>query len=193
MNWRDFVLKYAVMKGIVFREFMEMVEENFGYETVDQIIEDSGIESKGIYTSVGTYPHLEFFKLAEQLSRITGISVQTLFQMYGKYVFNSFIRAYPYLIEIYHDTFGLLCHIEDTIHIEVLKLYPDAELPEIEIKEHSEDILVMIYSSKRRMGDFAEGLITGCLNYFKEKAIITKELLEEDQSKVQFTIKKIHG
>lgn len=55
------------------------------------------------------------------------------------------------MIEIYYDIFGLLCHIEDTIHLEVLKLYPDAELPVIEIREHFEDFFVMIYTSERKI------------------------------------------
>ena len=43
------------MKGIVFTEFLEMVETKFGLETVDNIIENSDLKSEGIYTSVGTY------------------------------------------------------------------------------------------------------------------------------------------
>ena len=35
------------MKGIVFTEFLEMVEEKYGYEVVDQIIEESKLPSGG--------------------------------------------------------------------------------------------------------------------------------------------------
>ena len=63
------------MKGIIFREFLEMVEEQFGYKTVDTIIENSNLASKGIYTSVGTYPHQEMFSLVKELSALTNISV----------------------------------------------------------------------------------------------------------------------
>ena len=38
------------MKGIVFTEFLDMVEKEFGYETVDHIIENSELSSNGIYT-----------------------------------------------------------------------------------------------------------------------------------------------
>ena len=55
------------------------------------------------------------------------------------------------MIEIYYDIFGLLCHIEDTIHLEILKLYPDAELSLIEIRELFEDFFVMIYTSERKI------------------------------------------
>ncbi len=43
------------MKGIVFTGFLELVEDKYGLEMVDEIITNSNLESKGIYTSVGTY------------------------------------------------------------------------------------------------------------------------------------------
>lgn len=180
------------MKGIVFREFLEMVELKFGYEIVDQIIEKAEISSKGAYTSVGTYPHGEMFKLVKQLSLILNIEEEKLFTAYGEYVFGSFLKAYPYLTVNYIDAFDLLSHIEGTIHVEVLKLYPDAELPVIEIKEQTKDHMVMKYKSQRKMSDFAEGLIRACLNYFNENAIILREDLVEDKSEVLFSITKIY-
>lgn len=178
------------MKGIVFCEFLEMVEAKYGYIVVDQIIETSMIESKGIYTNVGTYPHKEFFMLVEQLSKITKESTTDLFLIYGEYAFRSFIENYPMLVEKYHDAFDLLSNIEVVIHEGVLKIYPEAELPAIEITQHSEKKLVMVYSSQRKMGDFAGGLIKGCLDYFNEKAIVYKQILADDQSKVLFSITK---
>ena len=40
------------MKGIVFTEFLEMVEEKFDLETLDKIIINSKLPSEGVYTSV---------------------------------------------------------------------------------------------------------------------------------------------
>jgi len=41
------------MKGIVFGEFMEMVEATFGDETVDMMVEQNNLASGGVYTAVG--------------------------------------------------------------------------------------------------------------------------------------------
>lgn len=180
------------MKGIVFREFLEMVETKFGYSVVDEIIEKSHINSKGAYTSVGTYPHEEIFKLVKQLSLILNVEEEKLFYTYGEYVFGSFLKAYPHLTINYHDAFDLLSHIEGTIHVEVLKLYPDAELPTIEIRERTDNSMIMVYRSKRKMSDFAAGLIQASLNYFNEKAVVQKETLTEDNSEVIFSITKIN-
>lgn len=42
------------MKGIVFREFITMVETQFSLETADAIIADSTLATGGAYTTVGT-------------------------------------------------------------------------------------------------------------------------------------------
>ncbi|MBT8311465.1 MAG: hypothetical protein HKP23_01335, partial [Flavobacteriaceae bacterium] len=39
------------MKGIVFTEFLEMVEDKFGLEVVDTIIEKAELPSEGVYTA----------------------------------------------------------------------------------------------------------------------------------------------
>lgn len=176
------------MKGIVFREFLAMVELKFGYSVVDEIIEKSDLKSKGAYTSVGTYPHEEIFKLVDQLSIILNIEPEKLFYTYGEFVFGSFLKAYPHLTINYTNAFDLLSHIEGTIHVEVLKLYPDAELPSIAIKEQTGNSMVMVYKSQRKMSDFAHGLVQATLNHFGEKAILQKHILADDKSEVLFSI-----
>ena len=47
------------MKGMVFTEFLEMVESTFSADMVAAIIDDSAPPSGGAYTSVGTYDHQE--------------------------------------------------------------------------------------------------------------------------------------
>ena len=80
--------------------------------------------------------------------------------------------------------------IENQIHVEVLKLYPDAELPHFEIETVDEHTLNMTYFSSRKLHSFAKGLIMGCLNHYEEKASMQLELIEKDGSVVNFTITK---
>ncbi len=46
------------MKGIVFTEFLDMVDSVYSPEVVEDIIEASELASAGPYTAVGTYPSL---------------------------------------------------------------------------------------------------------------------------------------
>jgi hypothetical protein len=57
------------MKGLVFREFIDLVETKFGDDIVDEIIEAADLPSGGAYPAVGTYPHSEMVSLVVELSR----------------------------------------------------------------------------------------------------------------------------
>ena len=49
------------MKGIIFTEFLDLVEEKFGLAMVDKIIKQSQLESKGIYKSIGLIVFLKCY------------------------------------------------------------------------------------------------------------------------------------
>lgn len=178
------------MKGIVFTEFLDMVESRFGYETVDSIIENSDLESKGVYTSVGTYHHSEIVQLLMNLSDSVKTDPMVLLKAFGEYLFDTFLKAYPQFFTEHDNAFDFLESIDSHIHVEVLKLYPDATLPKF-ITEKSEDgTMKMTYKSERKMSALADGLIEKSINYYKHPHTITKEMIQEDGSEVLFTIKR---
>ncbi|GAB6144538.1 heme NO-binding domain-containing protein [Desulfocicer niacini] len=179
------------MKGLVFTEFIEMMENDFGFEVADRVIENSDTISKGVFTGVGTYPSRDMVALLTQLSAETQKPVNDLLLHFGKHLFNSFSRLYAYLITDIKDTFGLLDNIEDFIHVEVKKLYPDAQLPTIDTRMVEPDTMELIYRSRRKMGHLAHGLMMGCAACFGETMEIQMENLVPDASEVRFTIKKM--
>lgn len=178
------------MKGIVFTEFLEMVEEKFGYELADSIIEESDLPSGGAYTAVGTYSHGEMVQLITKLSKKTETPIPKLLEAFGGYIFGTFEKNYKLFLDAASNAFDFLESIEKYIHVEVRKLYPDAELPTFETKRLEDNTLEMIYHSPRKMGAFAYGLIEQSLKYYEEEATIAHENIEEDGSIVRFKIIK---
>ena len=176
------------MKGVLFTGFLDLVENNFGYEMVDKIITSSDLMSGGAYTSIGTYPHKEMVQLMMQLSHNTKIPVSKLLKLYGQHFFGTLIAQYGHFLSRVKSAFQLLESISHHIHVEVKKLYPEAELPHFETKRLDANTLEMIYTSERKMADFAEGLIESCLKYYGEKGTIERTNLIEDGSKVRFII-----
>tara|TARA_R110002020_G_scaffold113688_2_gene261628 strand:- start:3750 stop:4295 length:546 start_codon:yes stop_codon:yes gene_type:complete len=176
------------MKGIIFTEFLEMVETSFGLETVDTIIERSQLPSEGAYTSVGTYDFNEMVSLIGNLSDEMGIPVNELLYTFGLYLFASLVNAHPGLIESYTSPLALLYSIEDHIHVQVKKLYPEAELPTFKILEKTDTSISMIYCSSRGLYRLAHGLIEKTFQHFHKNAHIYYELLKEDGTEVKFDI-----
>mmetsp|Transcript_28494 Transcript_28494/g.43815 ORF Transcript_28494/g.43815 Transcript_28494/m.43815 type:complete len:180 (-) Transcript_28494:1104-1643(-) len=176
------------MKGLVFTEFLEMVEDKFRFEVADKIIESSDLPSGGVYTAVGTYEHSEMVQLVTHLSSESGLTVPQLLKAYGNHLFTRFAAGYEVFFKDVSDGFVFLEQIDGYIHVEVRKLYPDAELPSFETKRISDNQLEMIYTSERRMGDFAEGLIEGCATHFNEDYDIQSEKVEESGKVIRFNI-----
>lgn len=179
------------MKGIVFTEFLEMVDEAYGMEMSDTLIGECNLPSGGAYTAVGTYDHAEIVQLISKLSEKTTTSIPDLLKTFGKYLFGTFKKGYPAFLQAASSAFDFLESIEKYIHVEVKKLYPDAELPTFETHRPDGKTLEMRYKSERRMAPFAEGLIEESLNHFKEEATIKTEYINADGSLVKFTITKI--
>lgn len=181
------------MKGIVFTEFLELVENKFGLEMVDKIIEVSNLPSKGMYTAVGTYDFAEMLSLLKHLSEYTDLSIDDLLLTYAEHFFGVLLRNYPQFINQYDDPIELLSSIENHIHVEVQKLYPEAELPTFDVQEKTSDKLIMVYKSSRAMYSFGLGLMYKTFEHFDTKARIDVEKLVSDGTEVKFSITKTNG
>lgn len=181
------------MKGIVFTEFLEMVEETFGLETVDYIIYKTELKSKGVYTTIGTYDFSEMLILISNLSEKVKIPVQELIYAYGLYFFKVLINHHSDIIKLYKTPMDLLESVENHIHVEVRKLYPGAELPTFKILKENNETMEMVYYSDRSMYMFALALIEKTFEHYNKNSSITYELLKKDGSEVRFLIKEING
>lgn len=182
------------MKGIVFTEFMEMIEEGYGMVLADKLLQEAvHLPSKGIYTAVGTYDFSEMKHLLTALSTHTQEPPEKLLTHFGNHLFSSFAVRYADMFIKYdiQSTFDLMTNLDDCIHVEVHKLYPDATLPKFDAQE-DENRLVMTYKSPRRLASLAEGLIESCIQYFKENIVLHYELMpdSEGQQVVVFTLTK---
>ncbi len=179
------------MKGIVFCEFVEMMETEFSAEMADEIISSTELESGGAYTSVGTYDHHEMLALVTQLSEKTGTPVPDLVRAFGRYLFGRFVELYPAFFEGVDGAFSFLDRIEEHVHVEVRKLYPDAELPTFATSRPDDGTMIMVYQSKRPFADLAHGLIKGCITHYGEPVDVESEDLSNDgHTHARFTLKR---
>lgn len=178
------------MKGIIFTEFLEMVEEKFGPEVTELIIEESNLESGGAYTTVGTYSHMELLTMISKLSDKSGLDVEALVKAFAGHFFEMALERYAHMLSGATDSFDILEKVESYIHVEVKKLYPDAELPTFKSQRPDEKTLILEYTSERAMFTFAEGLMEEVMKHFKEDYTIDREMLDEEGSHVRFTIKR---
>jgi hypothetical protein len=163
------------MKGIVFTEFLDMVEEKFSLDVLDRIITEAALPNDGAYTAVGTYDHCEMVTLVSRLSAAVQVPVPELLRSFGQHLFGRFAQGYPEFFLVPVDAFEFLLGIENRIHTEVRKLYADAELPSLNCHTPDREHLVLEYRSTRPLGDLAEGLIRGCIAHFGEPIDVARQ------------------
>ena len=177
------------MKGMVFTEFLEFAGRQFGEDVVDDVIEAADVPSKGAYTAVGTYSHGEMVALVMALAEKTGHPAEVLVRSFGEALSDTFAREFPDFFRRAGNLFDFLTSIEEHIHVEVRKLYPDAELPTFTVESRTPARLVLLYRSPRRMGHLSEGLIVGSAKQFGVEVRVKSEALEAgDGLAVRFTV-----
>src|SRR5690349_11177004 len=136
------------MKGIIFTEFIEMVEQRYSARAAEEMIAAAQLPSGGAYTSVGNYDHGEIWSLVCELSKVCDTPVPDLFKAYGEYLFSRLASSYAQLFQGMNNAFEVVQALDGVIHTEVRRLYPDAELPRFDISERSPGRMVFVYSSK---------------------------------------------
>jgi hypothetical protein len=168
------------MKGVVFTEFLEMVEDGFGMEVADSVITRGCPFHTAGFTAVGTYNHTDLLGMVSELSQVTATPAPALVQDFGKRMFAKFLASYPEVFERVSNTFELLFRVEDVIHVEVRKLHPDAELPTFSFPPAEPGCLDLLYESARPFADLAHGLIEACIEHFGEDIEIHRTDLPGD-------------
>jgi len=151
-----------------------MVEAQHGLDLAYELQELPGLVSGGIFTAIGTYEVGDLLMMLDLLSQRLEVSTDELMKVYGQHLFGRFVTLFPDLFVGRSDSLDFIASIEGTIHIEVLKLYPEAELPYFD-QVYEGDTLVMTYNSVRPMASFAEGLVRGCLEHFGDGREYTRE------------------
>ena len=161
---------------MVFTELLEMVEERFSLDVVDDVLTSTGLA--GAYTAVGDYQDADLVAIVHALSDRTGVSVHDLLVAYGEHLFGRFAVTHGFLLGEGGDMYTFLAGLESHVHTEVRKLYA-ASKPSLFSSTWSDDgAFELDYRSERALWPFALGLLHGCFAHFG----VTPALAHEDLS-----------
>jgi len=178
------------MKGMVFVELLGMAEDALGEEAVDSILDQLDLSTGGAYSSVGNYPCSELMRIVEAVSEVSGLPTDKLQRMFGNWIHGRFVKSYPAFFEDKENVLQMLDAIENEVHVEVRKLYPDAELPSFETEWRGDRAITMRYSSERPLAEFCHGMIEACAAHFGHPAeILVTDRSEEGRNRADFDIR----
>ena len=172
------------MKGVVITELLDMIERRHGIEVLDSVLTAASPVPDTAYRLDGTYDWREFAALVAALGSATGLAGKSLLRGFGQHLFAVFAARYPGLLAGVTSPLDLLADLEGCVYPEVLRQFPDAELPRW-AGQRSRQGLVLHYTSPRPFGDFALGLIEGCLLHYGTPAQIR---VDGEGGDIRFTI-----
>ena len=159
------------MKGVIFNLAEEVVTEAFSADVWDDILEKSGLG--GSYTSLGSYPDGDLFRLVGAAAEQLDVPADDVVRLLGTGAIPLLAQRFPAFFE-HPSTVPFLLTLNDIIHPEVLKLYPEADLPRFDFEAHGSTRLVLGYRSHRKLCALAEGFIIGASRHFGESATISQ-------------------
>lgn len=162
------------MKGAIFTGLAEFVEDQCGLTVWLKAIEASDLPSNGEYLTTELYDDAELVSLLNSLSALTGSSVEQLSRGFGRYFFATLMSLAQKHVEHIDNLFDFLQAVDSIIHIEVQKADPLAYTPTLFYDKPAENVLIVRYMSSRKMCHFAEGLIFGAADHFKQTVKISQ-------------------
>ena len=179
------------MKGIILSEFVEYIEQQLGEATAQNIIDKSDVKSEGAYSRVGMYDYEELIALLNQAVIETQTEANVLLEGFSNHLFVVFKRDYSVFFEGVASAAEMLSQIDNHIHVEVKKLYPDAELPVFDyVREGTK--MTLNYSSPRPLASVARSLLGACLKYFGDEETLVSAEIAPDKKSASFEIKTLN-
>ena len=176
------------MKGIILSEFVEYIEQELGESTAQAIIDKSELESDGAYSRVGMYDYQELIRMLTNAAAETQQDASVLLNGFSDHLFAMFKRDYSVFFDGIDNAAQMLMKIDNHIHVEVKKLYPDAELPSFDYS-HEGNTLTLHYSSPRPLASVAQALVGACLKFFGTNEELICATLSDDHTSATFLIK----
>jgi hypothetical protein len=153
------------MKGVVFSELVDWIEQRYGVEVVDEVLLDAELPHGGAYTTAGTYDWREVDKITGALAARLGCTADAVLRDFGSHLFPAFAQRFADMVGSATHPFDLLAAIGAHIEQEVVKLYVDTELPRFRAVRTPTG-LVLDYESSRPFASLAQGMIEGCCRHF---------------------------
>lgn len=162
------------MKGLVFQEFLNYVEETRGADAVDDVIDAAALLHDGVYTSGGTYPFEEMVSLVAALCRISSNPMPAVLDGFGRHCFARWVHYAPRFFAGRH-LFEILRDIDTFHETEVRKLYPDAELPSFVVEQRDGNTMTIGYYSCKPLADLAVGVISGAAEHLGQRVGVSHQ------------------
>ncbi|MFA9464663.1 MAG: methyl-accepting chemotaxis protein [Velocimicrobium sp.] len=171
------------MKGTVVSSWVESCKGLFGKKVVEEKLKAYNFPIDYIFSPLEDIEDRVAIGLVDDIGKAAGKTHGEIWKIMGEENIKTFSKNYPGFFR--HDSAYQFLKSMNDVHVIVMKRFKGAVPPILDMKPISSYEALFIYRSKRGMGDYLSGLITGVATYFKET--IQVEVL--NQTKEEITLK----
>jgi len=176
------------MKGTVVATWMKTCRKIYDDDVVNNAMSSVGWKIGRLFSPAENVDDDEVREVIGYIAKDKGIEIRELWRMIGKDNVLSFFSDFPAFFQ--HDNLYSFFKSLFDIHVEMVKKFPGAKPPIVDIKPIANRKAVFTYNSKREMFDYCLGLIEGSAEFFKEKLGIKELSKTEGALKLEFTFEK---
>jgi predicted hydrocarbon binding protein len=155
------------MKGIIFNLLEQFITERFGDEMYEKILSECNLKTEEPFVGPGSYPEEDLMALVDKVVEKMGVPLPEALRAFGRFCLPKLAERFPEFLTPHKHPKAFLKTIDSVVHLEVKKLYSDAEPPSFAYDDPSPERLIIRYRSKRRLCQFMEGLIEGVADYYR--------------------------
>ncbi|EAT11528.1 guanylate cyclase [Bermanella marisrubri] len=180
------------MQGLIFNALEEFVIKNADLSTWNTILSETDLPSGGIYTAGGRYDDSEMMALAQAVCEKLGVDQATGLEVFGKFLFGFLQTRMASVLEGRKDLFDTLENLDNTVHVNVKRLHPDAYLPFFQFEYLDTNTGYLDYRSNRKLCSLASGLIQGCADHFNSPIHLEHvECMHDGAARCRWHIKRL--
>ncbi|MCY6371993.1 heme NO-binding domain-containing protein [Clostridium ganghwense] len=176
------------MKGTIVATWLKTCRKLYDDDVVSRAMNSVGWKDSKIFSPAENIDDNQVKKVIGFIADDEGIPINQLWTNIGRDNIKSFFNDFPAFFQ-HENLYSFLRSMYD-VHIEMVKKFPGAKPPLVNLKPISSRKAIFSYDSKREMFDYALGLIEGSAEFFNEKLEIKEIERGTGKLKLEFTFEE---
>ena len=176
------------MKGTVVASWMTSGRRLFGDDIVDKAFEKYGLKPDHIFSPLEDVDDKMAVGMVDFIGQKVGKNTEQIWEIMGKENIRTFAEFYPGFFR-HENAYHFLKSMND-VHAIVMKRFKGATPPVLDLSPTDSNTALLVYRSRRQMGDYLMGLLKGVFEHFNEKVDVKLISKNGPEIKIELTFSK---
>ena len=183
-------MNHLRVHGSIFFLLRKFVIHSFSIAHWSEILGIAGLSGE-VFDIHQNYPLENLNSIIDSASELSGIKVFDLKEKFGEYMVPDLFVMYHSYLNPNWKTFDVLENTEKVMHGAVRSMNSSASPPVLHVNRVNENLIIIDYHSKRKMGSLAIGIIKGIALFYNESTEISViPVTDPDDERMQIKVIK---